>query len=100
MKMRRRQLLGALAGLWSADALAMGRVPIGGKLELSLPWSTVRIDPHDLFDPLAAIFGTMIFDPVYGRDANGHVFPTLADGMPRVEDGQTVVRLRAGLRSA
>jgi peptide/nickel transport system substrate-binding protein len=78
----------------------MGRVPIGGKLEMSLPWSTAQIDPHDLFDPLAALFGATLFDSVYARDANGKVFATLADGMPRVENGRTVVRLRNGLRSA
>lgn len=79
---------------------AMGRVPVGGELRMRLPWSTRRLDPHDLFDPLAAIFSGAVADPAYARDGAGTVYPTLADGMPRIEDGQTVVRMRAGLVSA
>lgn len=97
-RISRRMLLaaGALAPL---DALAMGRVPTGGKLELRVPYATTRIDPHDLFDPLAAFFGSAMADTVYARDPRGAVYPALADGMPVVEGDQTVVRLRQGLRS-
>ena len=51
---RRALLAGVGAGLLAAalDARAMGRVPIGGELSLRVPWSTARLDPHDLFDPL------------------------------------------------
>ncbi len=64
----RRLLLGgaaAAAALLAADpAAALGRVPIGGTLRMQLAWSTRRLDPHDLFDPLAALFGTAIAAPV------------------------------------
>jgi peptide/nickel transport system substrate-binding protein len=86
--------------LVGADAFAMGRVPVGGTIELRIPWSTDRLDPHDLHDPLAAFFGAAIADPVYGRAANGRVYPTLADGMPFVEGDQTVVKLRPDLQTA
>lgn len=101
--MRRRALLQsalAVAALEATEASAMGRVPIGGTIELRVPWSTERLDPHDLNDPLAAFFAGAIADPVYGRAPNGRVYPTLADGMPFVEEDQTVVRLRPDLRSA
>lgn len=99
---RRRLLLGGLAlSLGTVEqAFAMGRVPVGGEVELRIPWSTARLDPHDLHDPLAAFFGSAVADPVYGRAANGRVYPTLADGMPFVEGDQTVVRLRPELQSA
>lgn len=97
-RVTRRLLLGAGA-LAPLEALAMGRVPTGGKLDLRVPYATARIDPHDLFDPLAAFFGGAMADTVYARDPSGVVYPALADGMPVVEADQTVVRLRAGLRS-
>lgn len=75
----------------------MGRVPVGGKLRFRVPWRLSSIDPHDLHDPVAAIFGPAIADPVYSRDAGGRVHPALADGMPFVEDGETLVKLRPGL---
>jgi peptide/nickel transport system substrate-binding protein len=96
---RRALLLGAGASLVAGRAAAMGRVPTKGQMALRLPWSTERIDPHDLADPLAAILGSAIADPVYARKADGTVYPTLADGMPQVEGEETVVTLRAGLRS-
>jgi len=92
--------LGAAATLaLQSEAQALGRVPIGGRVSMRVPWSTRRIDPHDLFDPLAAIFGAAFADTVFARDQRGNVYPTLADGMPFVEGDQTVVRLRPGLRS-
>jgi hypothetical protein len=100
----RRALLTAVAGLagagWCEPAQALGRVPLGGTVTFRVPWPTRALDPHDLFDPLAALFATAIADPPYALDARGRPYPTLADGMPTVEDGQTVVRLRPGLRSA
>lgn len=82
------------------DASAMGRTPIGGHVALHVPWPTSSIDPHDLRDPAAALFGAAIADPVYGLDASGSPFPALASGMPTREATGTVVRLRDGLRSA
>ena len=98
---RRMWLAGAVAwGAFGADAEAMGRVPLGGELKLRIPWAISRLDPHDLFDPIAGFFGTAVCDTVFGLDARGNPYPTLADGWPKEEDGQTVVRLRPGLRSA
>jgi len=104
MDVSRRAMLGGCFGLAATAALpdaarALGRVPIGGTIRMRVPWGTRRIDPHDLFDPLAAIFGAAFADTVYARDQRGHVYPTLADGMPFVEGDQTIVRLRPGLRS-
>jgi peptide/nickel transport system substrate-binding protein len=100
----RRALLTAAAGVagtgWCEPAQALGRVPLGGTVTFRVPWPTRALDPHDLFDPLAALFATAIADPPYALDARGRPYPALADGMPTVEDGQTVVRLRPGLRSA
>ena len=100
---RRDLLLGATAAATSAyadGALALGRVPVGGSLAFRLPWATGRLDPHDLFDPLAALFGHAIADPLYALDAAARPYPTLADGMPELRGGHAVVRLRPGLRSA
>jgi peptide/nickel transport system substrate-binding protein len=97
---RRSWLAGAAGLLLASRAQALGRVPVGGSIRFHLPWSTARLDPHDLFDPIAAIFGHAIADPAYARDASGRVHPALADGMPTVEGEQTVVRLRSGLVTA
>jgi len=67
---------------------------------MRVPLATNRLDPHDLFDPLAAVFAPALTDPVYALDRRGKPYPTLAAGFPRREHGQTVVKLRAGLRSA
>ncbi len=103
-RLHRRALLSlsALAplGALAPAAAALGRLPTGGKVALRAPLSTARIDPHDLFDPLAAYFGGAMADTVYARDVHGVVYPALADGMPTVEGDQTVVRLRPGLRTA
>jgi peptide/nickel transport system substrate-binding protein len=98
--MTRRAAMGAMAVAFCSRASAMGRVPIDGKIQLRVPWRLARLDPHDLFDPVAAIFAGAIADTAYARDAQGRVYPALADGMPYVEDGQTIVKLRPDLRSA
>jgi peptide/nickel transport system substrate-binding protein len=99
--MKRRALLMAAASIPLAQrAAALGRVPVGGKLQLRVPWSTSSLDPHDLHDPLAAIFGGAMAETLYAIDAGGTVHPALADGMPSVEKEQTVVRLRPNLRTA
>lgn len=98
----RRGFVAGLTALVLAapEARAMGRVPIGGKLRFRVPWRLSSIDPHDLHDPVAAIFGSAIADPVYARDPAGRVYPSLADGMPFVEAGETLVKLRPDLRTA
>ena len=102
MSLSRRLLLSGAIGacLTPTLARARGRVPLGGTLKLRVPWSIGRIDPHNLFDPLAAFFGHAFAEPVYQLDRGGRAYQTLADGWPTIEDGQTVVRLRPGLVSA
>ncbi|HLM72011.1 MAG TPA: hypothetical protein VK459_04960 [Polyangiaceae bacterium] len=93
-----------LAGLGAlslpSGAFAMGRTPVGGRIGLHVPWPTGSIDPHDLRDPGAALFGSAIADPVFGLDASGTPYPTLATALPTREATGTVVRLRDGIRTA
>jgi peptide/nickel transport system substrate-binding protein len=84
----------------ASRAFAMGRTPLGGRIGFHVPWSTTSIDPHDLRDPMAALFGAAIADPLYALDASGQPYPALAAGMPSREAGETVVHLREGLRTA
>jgi len=101
---RRAFCLEILAGLGAlslpSPALAMGRTPIGGRIGLHVPWPTGSIDPHDLRDPGAALFGSAIADPVFALDASGSPYPTLAVSLPTREATGTVVRLRDGIRTA
>lgn len=90
--------LGALS--LPRTALAMGRTPVGGHIELHVPWPTGSIDPHDLRDPSAALFGSAIADPIFGLDSSGTPYPTLATALPTREATGTVVRLRDGIRTA
>lgn len=93
--------LGALAlSIGERASSAMGRTPVGGRFRMHLPWPTSSLDPHDLRDPVAAIFGDAIADPIYALDASGAPYPTLAASMPSRESVGTVVRLRDGLRTA
>jgi peptide/nickel transport system substrate-binding protein len=101
----RRAFVGALGGLVGSVALpraarALGRTPLGGRLALHVPWPTASMDPHDLRDPAAALFGHAVFDAVYALDASGAPYPTLAAALPTREGGGAVVRLREGLRTA
>lgn len=101
----RRAFLGAAASLLGvaalpASALAMGRTPLGGRISMHVPWPTGSLDPHDLHDPAAALFASAIADPVYGLDAQGNPYPTLAAALPTREGDATVVRLREGMRTA
>jgi len=101
----RRTLLVGMAAAAGALALprgavAMGRTPLGGRVELHVPWALGSIDPHDLRDPAAALFASAIADPIFALDAAGNPYPTLAAAMPAAESVGTVVRLREGLRTA
>ncbi len=102
---RRRFLagLGALAAARLAappPAAAMGRTPLGGRVSFHVPWPTASLDPHDLRDPMAALFGAAVADPVFAVDATNVPYPALTAGMPTREAGETVVRLREGMRTA
>jgi peptide/nickel transport system substrate-binding protein len=81
-------------------ASALGRTPLGGRITLHVPWSLKAIDPHDLRDPAAALFGAAIFDPLFGLDSTGIPYAALATAIPTREALGTVVRLREGLRTA
>jgi peptide/nickel transport system substrate-binding protein len=59
-----------------------------------------RLDPHELDDPLAALFAAAICDPLYALDGAGRAYPALAEGLPEATAEGARVRLRAGLRSA
>ena len=78
----------------------MGRLPVGGRMSLRIPHDTARLDPHDLFDPVAAMVAHAVFDTVYSLDTAGNTYPSLAEGMPRRDGKLTRVTLREGLRSA
>jgi peptide/nickel transport system substrate-binding protein len=94
-------LVTASAAAWAASsAEAMGRLPLGGSLTMHLPHDTSRLDPHDLFDPLAALMGASVFDPIFRLDPNGNPYPSLSDGLPKTDGRVTRVRLRPGLHSA
>ncbi len=101
----RRRFLAALGALAAAPflprpAAAMGRTPLGGRVSFHVPWPTGSLDPHDLRDPMAALFGLAVADPVYAVDVTNMPYPALAAAMPTREAGETVVRLREGLRTA
>jgi peptide/nickel transport system substrate-binding protein len=73
---------------------------VEGKIAIALPWPVDRIDPHDVTDPGAALFGHALFDELYALEPTGEPFPTLAAEAPLVEGSRTVVRLREGLTTA
>jgi len=89
----------ALAAITRRGA-TLGRVPVEGKAAMVLPWPVDRIDPHDITDPVAALFGHVLFDELYAVDATSEPFPTLAADAPSVEGSRTTVRLREGLVTA
>jgi peptide/nickel transport system substrate-binding protein len=100
----RRALAGLTAavtlGMMQRRAAALGRIPMEGKIAMALPWPLDRVDPHDITDPGAALFGHALFDQLYAFDAAGDPFPTLAADAPIVEASRTIIRLREGLTTA
>ncbi|AKT37087.1 hypothetical protein [Chondromyces crocatus] len=104
MSIGRRRFLGQAALLASAalghgSAYAMGRTPLGGRFALHVPWATSSLDPHEIRDPLAALFGAAVADSLYALDGNGVAYPTLAAALPGREGTAAVVQLREGLRT-
>lgn len=67
---------------------------------MRLPYDTSVLDPYDLSDPMAAIVGSAVFEPLYRLSAQGLPYASLADGLPQQQGGVTRVWLRKGLRSA
>jgi peptide/nickel transport system substrate-binding protein len=93
-------LLAAGAALCPRRVTALARIPLQGKLAMTLPWPVDRVDPHDLSDPGAALFGPALFDELYAIEPTGEPFPTLASDAPLVEGSRTIIRLREGLITA
>lgn len=90
--------LGASLAFGSRPARALGRLPVGGRAQLRVPWP-LALDPHRLDDVACAIFGDAIFDSLYAFEGE-RVVPALAETLPeRVADGARV-RIRDGLRTA
>lgn len=100
----RRSILGLGAavafGAVSSETEARGRLRFGGRLRFSVPWSLERVDPHELSDPAAALFGPALFESLYTIDDRGQFESVLAEGLPVVDGGGCVVRLRGGLRTS
>ena len=90
----------AAATLRHRRAAALGRIPLEGKIAMTLPWPVDRIDPHDVTCPGAALFAHTLFDELFAVEPGGDPFPTLAADLPVVETARTVIRLREGLTTA
>jgi peptide/nickel transport system substrate-binding protein len=84
----------------TASAGALGRTPFGGVLRMVVPWSLERIDPHAPDDPVAALFGAAIADPLYAVDPHGRAYSALAEALPKPVARGFEVRLRPGLITA
>jgi peptide/nickel transport system substrate-binding protein len=100
-EIRRRTFLGAAAALALArGSLARGRLPVGGRITVSLPWPTASVDPHRVDDATAAILHDALFDTLYARDEAGVYAPSLAEGDPEPDGASLRVTLRSGLKTA
>lgn len=101
----RRQALVA-AGVLVSQALlarpilARGRIALGGRLSLRVPWPVAAIDPHRLDDAAALFFGLCLFDSLYAVDASGAISPALAESLPEPSPTGVSVALREGVRFA
>ena len=102
----RRSFLATLLAMGTAGlarppaAIALGRLPSGGKVSMVIPWRLTSIDPHELDDVPAALFGAAIVDTLFAADDGGIPFPTLALELPSKERKGSRVRLRPGLVTA
>lgn len=99
-----RRDLGKLAAagaclLWARRGHALGRTLLAGKFQFSLPISLRSMDPHDIGDPVAALFGAGVFDSLLLHDKRGFT-PALAESLPERQGTAVAVKLRAGLRTA
>jgi peptide/nickel transport system substrate-binding protein len=92
--------LTCMTGLLPSRAEASGRLPVGGKLSLRIPWPLGAIDPHRIDDAVAAIVGPSLFDTLYILDETGAVTPSLAEALPEASGSRVVVALRSRLSSA
>jgi peptide/nickel transport system substrate-binding protein len=92
-------LSGGAALLATRNAFSRGRSPIGGRVQLRVPWPVAALDPHKLDDVTCAIFGGGVFDSLYAIDGS-RVVPALAESMPDTDGTHARVKLRAGLTTA
>jgi peptide/nickel transport system substrate-binding protein len=90
----------SLLGGGTRTAHARGRLSVGGRVSVRVPWPILSMDPHRLEDGTAAIFGEALFDTLYLRDETGAFVGSLAEGDPEPEGASLRVRLRTGLRTA
>ncbi|MFZ5890151.1 MAG: ABC transporter substrate-binding protein [Myxococcota bacterium] len=89
-----------LSGLLASKAVpALGRRPYGGTLRLVVPWGMSRLDPHELDDPIAALFWHLISDPLFAL-YGGRPYPALARSLPEAIPNGARLRLRPGLVTA
>src|SRR5688572_15749592 len=94
----RRSFLAAMIAATTSHAL--GRIPYGGAFKLRVPWPLAEMDPHDLFDPVAAFFGGAVFDTLYALDADGKPYAALAADLPESATDGARITLRSGLVTA
>ena len=81
-------------------SLARGRMQVGGRPSLHVPWPVLAIDPHRIDDVAAALFGDALFDTLYARDDAGNLVPQLAEAEPEPDRDGIRVRVRSGIVSA
>lgn len=103
---RRHALAGLLAvgasALEGAEARASARPSYGGRLRLTLPIDTSRVDPHAA-SLTQRLLGAALFEGLYARSSPGSsqpAYPTLAAALPRRRGPTATIELRPGLRSA
>ncbi len=90
-----------LSGLLSAPvSYALDRRPYGSGLSLRLPYALDSLDPHSLWDPAAALFGSAVTDTLFLLDTQGRPYPSLAEGLPEALSHGIRVKLRPGLTTA
>jgi peptide/nickel transport system substrate-binding protein len=90
--------LGALLGAAAPrSASATGRTPTGGALGFRVPWTIASLDPHDVLDPIAALFATAAFDTIFTPTTRQ---PALAEDLPKKEGARVALTLRGGLATA
>jgi peptide/nickel transport system substrate-binding protein len=93
----RRALLAATG--FAAPAAALGRIPYGGRLRLTIPWPIIGLDPATLNDAFSALFASAVFEPLYGLDGSGNPYPALADALPLKQPSGCRLQLRPGLKT-
>jgi len=84
----------------ASSAFARGRLPVGGRIAIHVPWPVATLDPHRIDDPTAALFADAVFDSLYTRDDAGAIVPALAESDPEADKALLRVRIRDGLRTA